>query len=73
MNVTQALLRNLGTYVLMLREPVKWKPHKTVSINAMHRGGPKRSSAEASVMEVERRSSGHPVFFLGQPLIGRNP
>ena len=73
MNVAQALLRNLGTYVLMLREPVKWKPHKTVSINAMHRGGPKRSSAEASVMEVERRSSGHPVFFLGQPLIGRNP
>lgn len=73
MNITLAVVWNVGTCALMLREPLKWKPHKIVSIDARRRGGPKCSSDEASVMEVERRSSGHPVFFLGQPLIGRNP
>jgi len=72
-NFTPAAVWNVGTCALLLREPFKWKPHKSVSINAKRRGGPKCSSDEASVMEVERRSSGHPVFFLGQPLTGRNP
>ena len=73
MNVTLAVVRNVGTCALMLREPLKWEPHKSVSINAKPRGGPKCSSAEASVMEVERRSSGHPVFFYGSTINREEP
>ena len=39
----------------MLREPSKWKPHKDLSTDARHRGGPTRSSEEGSVMGLERR------------------
>lgn len=67
MNIALASVWNLGTCSLMLREPFKWKTHEDVSINAENRGGPKRISVEASVMEVERRSSGHSVLKLGQP------
>ncbi len=41
----------------MLREKHKWKPHKCESTDAEHRGGATRSSAEDSVMELERRGS----------------
>lgn len=41
--------------VRMLRENLKWKPHKRVSTDAAHWGGAARSSEEASVMEVEQR------------------
>ena len=64
MNITLAVVWNVGTYALMLREPFKWKPHKNVSIDAKRRGGLECSSDEASVMEVERRSPGHPVFIF---------
>ena len=74
MNFTPAAVWNVGTCALLLREPFKWKPHKSVSINARLRGGLERSSAEASVMEVERRSLGHPVFIIRSTnKIGRNP
>jgi hypothetical protein len=39
----------------MLREKSKWKPHKDESTDAEHSDGPTRSSAEISVMEMERR------------------
>jgi RNA-directed DNA polymerase len=39
----------------MLREKLKWKPHKSESIDAKHRGGVIRSSDEVSVMGMERR------------------
>jgi RNA-directed DNA polymerase len=39
----------------MLREKLKWKPHKSQSTDAENRGGIARSSDEASVMERERR------------------
>ena len=39
----------------MLREKLKWRPHKSESTDAGHRGGATRSSAEVSVMEMERR------------------
>lgn len=64
MNITLAVVWNVGSWALMLREPFKWKPHKNVSINAKLRGGLERSSDEASVMEVERRPPGHPVFIF---------
>lgn len=48
MNLIQALVWNVGTCVLMLREPFKWKPHKNVSTNAKSRGGLTRSSDEAA-------------------------
>jgi len=41
----------------MEREPLKWKPHKSLSTNAEHRGGATCSSDEALVMGVERRGS----------------
>jgi hypothetical protein len=47
MNLIQALVWNVGTCVVMLREPSKWKPHKRVSTKAKHRGGLTRSSDEA--------------------------
>jgi len=40
----------------MQREKSKWKPHEGESADAEHRGGVTRSSVEASVMVVERRS-----------------
>ena len=39
----------------MLREKLKWRPHKSESTDAGHRGGATRSSVEVSVMEMERR------------------
>jgi len=51
----QALVRNVGTYVLMRREQLKWKTHESLSTEAGHRGGVARSSEEGSVMESERR------------------
>jgi len=39
----------------MLRETFKWKTHENLSTDARHRGGPARSSDEASVMDVEQR------------------
>lgn len=53
MNLIQALIRNVGTCVLMQREPSKWKPHEDLSTKAEHRGGLTRSSTEA----VERQRS----------------
>ena len=41
----------------MSREQLKWKPHKSLSTKAEHRGGATRSSDEAPVMGVERRGS----------------
>ena len=39
----------------MLREKLKWRPHKSESTNAEHGGGATCISEEVSVMEVERR------------------
>ena len=54
----------------MRRERFKWKPHENLSTDAAHRGGPGRSSDEASVMGVERRPWGYPAFESGQPVMG---
>ena len=48
MNLIQAFVWNVGTYVLMLRESFKWKPHKNVSTNARRRGGLTRTSEEVA-------------------------
>ena len=50
-----ALLWNVGTCVLMLREQFKWKPHKDLSTEAEHRDGLTRISYEAADKAVERR------------------
>jgi hypothetical protein len=58
MNLIQAFVRNVGTWepvVPMLRENLKWRTHKRESTDAEHGGGLTRSSAEVSVMEMERR------------------
>jgi hypothetical protein len=41
----------------MLRERFKWKPHKSLSTDALHNDGVARSSDEVSVMEMEQRGS----------------
>lgn len=48
MNLIQAVVRNVGTYVLMLRESFKWKPHKNVSTNARCRDGSTCTSEEVA-------------------------
>ena len=53
--MVQALVWNVGTCASMQREQLKWKPHKSPSTDARHRGGVVHSSDEASVMDVERR------------------
>jgi hypothetical protein len=72
MNLIQALVWNVGTCVLILREKSKWKPHKDLSTNAEHRDGSARSSNEA----VERQwSKGGElsVLLVSQLMrIGRN-
>jgi hypothetical protein len=66
----QALVRNVGTCVSMLREQLKWKPHQSLSTEARHRGGVARCSVEGSVMELERRWRHRPVLLEGQPTAG---
>ena len=39
----------------MLREKLKWRPHKGESTEAGHRDGATRSSGEGFVMKMERR------------------
>ena len=51
----QALVRNLGICILMLREPFKRRPRENQSTNAKYRGGVMRSSVEGTVMVLERR------------------
>lgn len=41
--------------MLMLREPLKWRTHKSQSTDAAYWGGVVRSSVEAAVMAVEQR------------------
>ena len=41
--------------MLMLREPLKWRPHESQSTDAAYWGGVVRISVEAAVMAVERR------------------
>jgi RNA-directed DNA polymerase len=48
----------------MLRERFKWMAHKNLSTEAKLRCGPGRSSDEAVVMMVERRTSGYPLLKL---------
>jgi len=52
----------------MLREKLKWKPHKSESTDAEHRGGIIRSSVEVLVIGMERRD--YPVWFY--PLVNWN-
>jgi len=54
-NVAQALVRNVGTCPLMLRENSKRKTRKDKSTEAEYRGGTARISEETFVMGVERR------------------
>ena len=41
--------------VLMRREPLKWRTHKSQSTKAEHWDGVARSSVEVAVMAMERR------------------
>ena len=56
MNFTQAVIRNSGSWIPMLREMHKMKNIEAYSIDAVFSGGSGRSRDEASVMEVERRA-----------------
>jgi hypothetical protein len=56
MNLIHALVWNVGTYCVMLREsPISEGPTKGESIDAHSRDGPSRSSDEVPVMGPERR------------------
>ena len=55
-NMVLALVWNVGTYPLMLREKHKWEDPTSVRVPMQgNRGGPARISDEISVMEIERR------------------
>ena len=55
-NMVQALVWNVGTYPLMVREKHKWEAPTSVRVPMQgYRGGPARISDEVSVMEMERR------------------
>jgi hypothetical protein len=54
----------------MIREKLKWRPHKSESTDAEHRGGLTRSSDEVSVMEMERRGWIVQQYLIGQPAMG---
>jgi len=56
MNFTQAVIRNMGSWVPMLREKHKMRTIEAESINVVYSGGSGCSSDESSVMEVERRA-----------------
>src|SRR5262245_12663572 len=56
----------------MLREKLKWKPHKSPSTDAGHRGGWARSSSEGPVMGLERRGPITPIHQRVNPAMGRN-
>lgn len=55
MSLVQALVRNVGTWPLMLREMTSGQPPRGRIPMQRHRGGATRSSDEAAVMAVERR------------------
>src|SRR5262249_23218966 len=56
----------------MLREKLKWKPHKSPSTDAGHRGGWARSSSEGPVMGLERRGPITPFHHRVNRAMGRN-
>jgi hypothetical protein len=56
MTFTQAVIRNMGSWMLMLRERPKMRTIEAESIDAAFSGGLGCSSDEASVMEVKRRA-----------------
>jgi len=72
MNSEQALVRNMRTCRPDVKGEAEVEIPSSESTDAGHRGGPSRSSVEASVMDVEQR--GWPVQSNdeGQPHSGRN-
>ena len=66
MNLNQAFIWNVGTYVLMLREKSKWKHHKDLSTKAVYRGGSTRSSDEAAEKQWSKGVE-LSVLLIGQP------
>ena len=54
MNFTQAVVRNMGSWIPMLREKHKMRPIEADSIDAVFSGGPGCSSDETLVMGVEQ-------------------
>jgi len=68
MKVARAHYRLLyGTWepvISMLREKLKWRPHKSLSTDVGYRGGPTRSSEEGTVMVLERRGWVIPQYTL---------
>jgi len=54
----------------MLREKLKWRTHKSESINVQHGGGTTRSSDEVLVMRMERRGRVVHVLYTLKPVMG---
>lgn len=72
MSLVQALVRNVGTWPLMLREMTSGQSPRGRIPMQRHRGGAIRSSDEAAVMVVERRG-GVILLITGVNLkLGRN-
>jgi hypothetical protein len=71
MNFTQAVIRNMGSWIPMLRERHKVRTTEAESINAVFSGGPGCISEEASVMEVERRAGAICLRMINNRRSGR--
>jgi hypothetical protein len=54
----------------MLREKLKWRPHKSESTNAEHGGGATCISDKVSVMEVERRGCIDQLYNVVNHIMG---
>jgi len=53
----------------MSREKLKWRPHKSESTDAGHRGGTTRSSNELSVMERKPRGCIVQSYWMANQVI----
>jgi hypothetical protein len=72
MTFTQAVIRNMGSWMPMIRERHKMRTIEAESIEVASSGGLGSSSDEASVMEVERRAGGICLRRTDNRRSGRN-
>jgi len=72
MSSVQALVWNVGTWSLMIREMTSGQPPQGRIPMQRHRGGATRSSVETAVMAVERRGGVIRLLTSVNRGIGRN-
>ena len=72
MTLIQASAWNVGTCRLDVKGAIQVETPRESEYRCEAQGRTERSSDEAPVMGVERRTPGHPAFKSGQPRSGRS-